>query len=123
MALKQMPKVGDNVRFLGGDFHEDMSIGNVYVINEVDYEGDALFEDDAGETSYICEETLPLFELVRDVEEDSPSVTDLIANLARRVSELEACLVVEQAHRADLTRQNAEQAYEINELYKAVARL
>jgi len=83
---------GDKVRFIGKkrDFNEDVTRGKVYEIHAMNAQGDASFYDDAeseNEWSYISTETEHLFELV---PEESPlTETDIIANLALRVSELE----------------------------------
>ena len=74
MALKEMPKVGDEVRYLGGDD-----------------DGDAMVLDDNGDNWYLLEsENFDYYELVT---EPQPDVADLIANLGRRLSEVETALM------------------------------
>lgn len=107
MALKEMPKVGDKVRYIGkeGAVNSDVTYGTVYSISTI-HAGFAGFVDDTCEDeTAILYSNFDKFELVT---EEETSVTDILANLALRVSELE--------------RHNREQAYEINELYKAVSK-
>ena len=98
--LKEMPQVGDKVRYVGDELVW-MTVGKVYEIAGVDREGDPFFIDDYGDEEYVFAVKFPLYELVSP----TPDTAALIANLALRVGELE--------------KQNAQQALEINELYRA----
>lgn len=115
MTLKQMPKVGENVRYIGTmerAMAVDITLGKSYEIVEVDCDGDAFFIDDAGDEWYITDDYLGDFELVVEPSDEvpveaSPTVIELLANISRRLYEAEQTI--------------KEQTYEINELYKAVA--
>lgn len=102
---------GDKVRFTGDkkDFNDDVTNGGVYVINEIDWDGDAIFNGDRGDSNFISKRTEHLFELVDEGKpvEASPTVIELLANISRRLYEAEQTI--------------KSQAYEINELYKADA--
>lgn len=105
--------VGDKVRFIGqrSEFNANITNGDTYTINEVDSDGWAFFYGDLGTSSsrsFITGKTEHLFELAEPTPvEASPTVIALLANLSRRLYEAEQTI--------------KEQAYEINELYKAVA--
>lgn len=137
-----MFKVYDKVRFISNPwkFNVDVTNGKVYVIHRVDEEGDAFFEDDSGGTSYISYKNRHLFELVTEPSKGKPvetsqDVIELLANLSRRLYEAEKEIAELNEKQAlffdidkllsnriiELERHNNEQAYEINELYKAVA--
>lgn len=110
MTLKEMPKVGEKVRYVGTRSNTvDISAGKDYEIITVDSDGDAYFYDDAGDEWYITEDYFSDFELVDEGTpvEASPTVIELLANISRRLYEAERTL--------------KEQAYEINELYREVA--
>lgn len=135
MTLKEMPKVGEKVRYIGkkGAINRDVTCGTVYSINVMC--GDlASFTDNSGEDrTVIFYENLDKFELVTEPSEPtpveaSPSVIELLANISRRLYEAERYIAMQKReneltyeHASELERQNREQAYEINELYKAVA--
>ena len=98
--LKEMPQVGDKVRFVGDGCTGFLTRGREYevtgvvgdLIEFVDDDGDELDDDMA---DWVIVET----------QAPTPDTAALIANLALRVGELE--------------KQNAQQALEINELYRA----
>lgn len=108
--------VGDKVRYLGGDCDgdNDLTIGKLYEIN-FDEDKDAYIRDDVDEMWHIPWDDVQYYEIVTEpVElaeptpvEASPTVIELLANISRRLYEAEQTI--------------KEQAYEINELYKAVA--
>ena len=89
--------VGDMVRYLGGDwdFGNDLTIGNVYAIVDVVGE-DAIIEDDVCDDWVISKEekNVDKFELVTEPTEGtsveaSPSVIELLSNLALRLTKVE----------------------------------
>lgn len=100
--LKEMPQVGDKVRYVGDELSW-MTVGKTYEIAGVDRGGDPFFIDEYGDEEYVFADEFSDYELVTQAE--APDTAALIANLALRVGELE--------------RQNAQQALEINELYRA----
>lgn len=93
MTLKEMPKVGEKVCFIGRGsttYHSDVTVGEVYEITWLDGHGYAHFIDDRNDedyNSYISEDYFGCFELV--TEESPLTESDLIANLALRVAKLE----------------------------------
>lgn len=95
MTLKEMPKVGEKVRYVGTRSNTvDISAGKDYEIITVDSDGDAYFYDDAGDEWYITEDYFTDFELVVEQSEPtpveaSPTVIELLANLSRRLYEAE----------------------------------
>lgn len=93
--VKRKAEAGEKVLVFG---HLDEANG-VFSVDKVEYDG---------HIHYGVYGRLPGGYFVLEPAEPSPSVTGLLANLALRVSELE--------------RHNREQAYEINELYKAVSK-
>ncbi|MHC8516793.1 hypothetical protein [Sporosarcina sp. ITBMC105] len=185
--LKEMPKVGDKIRYLGGedDYCHGMKVGGVYEVIKVDKDGDANFKTEGRLTWFVGDDDFHKYELVEETMPVKPQVGDkvritkrsdkpawyndkvgevftvidpnvygegfdkddvyvnykpsrhslafvnagdyeivspveqftrLIANLARRVTELERSLAVEQQHRV-------EHAHEINELNRYIADL
>lgn len=100
--LKEMPKVGDKVRYVGRA-KGWMTVGKDYEISSIDEDGDALLYDNDGDVQCIMYYDFDNYDLIHTL----PDTASLIANLALRVGELEL--------------QNAQQAYEINELYRADA--
>lgn len=102
---------GDKVRFTGekADFNNNVTNGKVYEIVEADEW--AYFYGDVNSVSrnIISRITEHLFELADEPTpvEASPTVIELLANISRRLYEAEQTI--------------KEHAYEINELYKAVA--
>lgn len=110
--LTKNPQVGDKVRYVGRyeDAKDvDISLGKTYEIVAIDIDGDAFFYDDIGDDWYVTEAYFGEFELVDEPTpvEASPTVIELLANISRRLYEAEQTI--------------KSQAYEINELYKAVA--
>lgn len=99
MTLKEMPKVGEKVRFKGqGDtaYHDGVSVGTIYEISEIKEHGACFTDDRASEDcgSYISEEYFECFELVVEPAEGkpveaSPTVIELLANISRRLYEAE----------------------------------
>lgn len=81
-GLKELPKVGDKVRYVG-DFRSYIARGEEY---EVYYASEDYFEivDDVGDELGFDRSDIHRFELAKE-----PDTAALIANLARRVSELE----------------------------------
>jgi len=92
--LTEIPKVGDKVRYIGGYFNDYVTLGHEYEIDEVKY-GGAFFVDDSGaprSRSIIGEFDFDCFEIVSEETESSPSIHDLLANLGRRLSDVEKAL-------------------------------
>lgn len=127
-------KIGDKVRYLGGDLDgdNDLTIGKIYEIN-FDEDLDAYIRDDADEMWHISWDDVQYYELVTEPSEPtpveaSPTVIELLANISRRLYAVERHIAMQRRENelayenaSELERQNREQAYEINELYKAVA--
>jgi hypothetical protein len=149
MTLKQMPKVGDKVKYIGGKgaVNKDVTYGTIYEITSHDYDVACFIDDSDEDESVIMQEDFDKFEIVTEPSkyycsacgkqlgemalgshrdsgsycsyecvnsvteptpvEASPTVIELLANISRRIYEAERTI--------------KEQAYEINELYKAVA--
>ena len=90
-------KEGDLIRFIGRnkDFNDYVTSGRIYEVNEIDGDGDAVFTDDRGDSeSYISMKNERLFELVTEPTggtpvEASPSVIELLSNLALRLTAAE----------------------------------
>nr|WP_255723596.1 DUF3310 domain-containing protein [Sporosarcina sp. ACRSL] len=98
-----MPKVGDKVRVLNDEW-KDITEGTEYVVTDIHRSGIVdyyyhretfSFADDVGELRTIGSGDFDEFELVT---EPQPDVTDLIANLGRRVHELESDAVNHPQH-------------------------
>lgn len=111
MTLKEMPKVGDKVRFISERYPSFMTEGKVYEVSKCTDERFVLIDDEGDDISWRGRE-YGMFELVVEPPEEipveaSPTVIALLANISRRLYEAEQTI--------------KEQAYEINELYKAVA--
>lgn len=89
-----MPKVGDKVRYLGGDNDDinNLTIGKVY---EIEDDGGLYFIDDDDFQWYLDEDYNDNLEYYELVTEPSQEVPDLIANLGRRLSAVESLLVPE----------------------------
>lgn len=145
MTLKEMPKVGDKVRYIGktGAVNEDVTYGTIYTISEMHRIGPIFIDDSGEEETIIHGRNFDKFEFVTEpVElaeetpvEASPTVIELLANITRRLYEAEGALKLKSDEISllhdigvllrdrvfELERQNSEQANEINELYKAVA--
>lgn len=133
MTLKEMPKVGDKIRYIGGEFNYSVTVGKVYEVYSVERDEVSFVDDDndVHNKSFISGHNFDKFELVSETNdalqttygeqapvtyeiadegkpvEASPTVIELLANLSRRLYEAEQTIKT--------------QAYEINELYKAVA--
>ncbi|SER87750.1 hypothetical protein [Psychrobacillus sp. OK032] len=133
MTLKEMPKVGDKVRYIGGDFNYSVTVGKVYEVYSVERDEVSFVDDDndVHNKSFISGLYFDRFELVTETHdalqttygeqapatyevadegtpvEASPTVIELLANISRRLYEVEQTL--------------KEQAYEINELYRSLA--
>jgi len=89
MAIDRTLKVGDKVRYLGGDDDADggeLTEGRSYVVEDTYGDGDAIIKNDKVGFWVIGKWNAHCFELVT---ESTQSTADLIANLALRVSELE----------------------------------
>jgi len=61
---------GDKVKFIGpnSDYHKDVTIGELYEINEIDNDGYAYFLDDKSDSSYINKNYCCVFEKVVESE-------------------------------------------------------
>lgn len=94
MALKEMPKVGVEVRYLGGD-NGELTEGLIYEVIDVDDDGDAMILDDNGDDWYLLEfDNFDYYELVTaDTSEPQPDVLALIANLGSRLHDVETTLM------------------------------
>lgn len=136
MTLKEMPKVGDKVRYKIADGYDFMTEGKEYEVTEVHKDRFVISDDDSDKMSWNTFE-FDSFELVCEPTpvEASPTVIELLANLSRRLYEAEKEITELNEKQAvffdidklmkirifDLERQNRVQAYEINELYREVA--
>lgn len=92
---------GDKVRYIGKkeEFNDYVTYGGIYEINHIDSDGDANFYDDRGDggsCSYISERKERLFEMADEETpvEASPTVIELLANISRRLYEVEEALLV-----------------------------
>lgn len=96
-GLTEMPKVGDEVRYLGGDEseHGNLTVGMAYEIVATDTDGDSYFYDDNDSMWFVCgeSENLDYFELVA---EPQPDVTELLANIGRRLLAVETELAIQE---------------------------
>lgn len=88
MTLKEMPKRGDVVKYVGTPT-PSLTDGQTYVIRGEKDCGSATFKDNDGNGRYILSSLYDQFELVEETE-PQPDVHALLANLARRLSEVEA---------------------------------
>lgn len=87
--LKEMPKVGDKVKYIGKDYGY-ITYGDIYSIVDIDSDGDAMYVDNYGDDDYVERMYFDNYELVTDVtEEPQPETSDILANLARRILALE----------------------------------
>lgn len=89
--LEKMPKVGDEVRFVGDTVFRSLDHGAAYPIEAIDEEGDAIFTDNAGRSQYITRRNFHLYELAGAEPEGSSSPRtdrDLIVELAYTVARL-----------------------------------
>lgn len=113
-SLTEIPRVGVKVRYLGGDDYVHVTKGNVYQINAMAGSFTSCFENDEGRYSAITERTCSQFELVAEESEPQPDVHALLANLGRRIHEVETalapksfeerCLAELEAHEASLEK-------------------
>lgn len=136
MTLKEMPKVGEKVRFISERYPSFMTEGKVYEVSKCTDERFVLIDDEGDDISWRGRE-YGMFELVDEGTpvEASPTVIELLANISRRLYEAEEALklkndevsllhdigVLLRDRLFEVELQNREQAYEINELYKAVS--
>ena len=97
MMLTEMPKVGDKVRYIN-DSQVGLTNGRTYLIGSEKDCGSAVFKDNDDNLRYIPTWLFHHFELVT---EESLSVTDLIANLGRRLSEIETLLAPKDIEESD----------------------
>lgn len=67
--LKSMPKVGDHVRYIGGDSLY-LTNGDVYEIVGIDYDGEAFFMDNLGEEEYLRASKFGNYETLGEEDED-----------------------------------------------------
>jgi len=121
--------LSDKVRFLGEEAGGVMTAGKIYEVVPVSF-GAHEFRTttDSGGTCGWFTEDFCDFHMVDEAPQ--PGVTDLIANLGRRVHEVETALATEREYHqscyvkiSDLRDQNDQQAYEINELYRSIVRM
>ena len=99
--------VGGKVRYIDAELnYTDMTLNAVYEIIALDSDGDAVFYDDAGDSRNIYSENRHYFELVEEPEEDarqtpvpslSPELADLLANMSRRLYEVEQAIKPSEA--------------------------
>lgn len=97
--LKEMPKIGDRVKYIGGFYEDELyfqrmkypKIGEVFEITGIDEDGDAFYEDSQGEIQYIQNSGgVCHFEYYESVEKSTPQTDrDLIIELAYTVAKLE----------------------------------
>lgn len=96
--LKEMPKIGDRVKYIGGFYEDELyfqrmkypKIGEVFEITGIDEDGDAFYEDSQGEIQYIQNSGgVCHFEYYESVEKSTPQTDrDLIIELAYTVAKL-----------------------------------
>lgn len=87
MTLKEMPKVGDKIRYMGVDY-SFITGGKVYEVTRSSRNSFYYVDNDGEELD--CDKTdFHDWDLVTEEPEPQPDVTGLIANLGRRVHELE----------------------------------
>lgn len=92
-----MPKFGDKVRYLGGMTDlciKDITEGKTYKIEGVEGNDTAYYLDDKGEKWFIPVGCFEYYELITEPDEvdtvkGSPELIDLLANLSRRLHEVE----------------------------------
>lgn len=87
--------VGDKVRFIGKEAdYTDLTFGKEYAIVEVEDDVDIRFYDDAGDDRYISipDKDFKLIVEQTPVPAVSPELTDLLANISRRLYEVEESL-------------------------------
>ena len=97
MTLIEMPKFGDKVRYLGGMTDlciKDITEGKTYKIEGVEGNDTAYYLDDKGEKWFIPVGCFEYYELITEPDEvdtvkGSPELIDLLANLSRRLHEVE----------------------------------
>lgn len=101
-------KIGDKLRYVGV-YGRYFTNGEIYTIESIYGNIFNVLDDEGDEHGWEFENIGVEFELVDEGTpvEASPTVIELLANLSRRLYEAEQTI--------------KEQAYEINELYKAVA--
>lgn len=100
--LKQLPKIGDKVRYIGED-QRGIKHGGIYELKEFhDFNG-AYITDDDGRTREITESRFDKWELISEGTsvEASPSVIELLSNLALRLTKVEAGLEPKEADEVD----------------------
>jgi len=98
--LKELPKKGDKVRYLGGDrLADDLTVGKVYEVSYIGSDDTVEFIDDVGDywpiygASYKEESDLPRYELVTETEDMAPGVAcnlsaDVLAGIVGVKAEL-----------------------------------
>lgn len=90
-GLKEMPKVGDKVRCLKSENGGRVTSGHIYEVIGLDSDGDAYVLCD-NNRHWIVSYRDALYGNYELVTEPSQEVSDLIANLGRRLSEVEVQL-------------------------------
>lgn len=118
MALKEMPKIGDKVQYLGGYFEEGdlIEVGDVFTIVGRDIKRTAYFYSE-GRKWYIEPIHYSFYDIV---SESNPDVTDLIANLAHRVQSLELERVNREHHEMVADNNEPPKAEEIRQACDSV---
>ena len=86
MALKEMPKVGDKVRIIEEPFTDETHVGEIYEVTEID--GRLINVNGTWSDGSTMNLKKGEYEIVEEAE-PQPDVTGLIANLGRRVHDLE----------------------------------
>lgn len=99
MALKEMPKVGDKVRIVEDAFTDETHIGEVYEVTEID--GRLINVNGAWSDGSTMNLSKGEYEIVESVSDSQPDVTYLIANLGRRLSDIESNLATIECEEAN----------------------
>ena len=115
-------KKGDKVRYLGGDRIDEgeLNIGEDYVIEGMDDEGDPFFICDSLIEWYIYEYNAPCFELVGDIDGCNCDTIDVEAKdgvLSETICK-RACK--HDSHIVNLAKEVAELKRELTRIYDAV---
>lgn len=109
--LTEMPKVGDKVRYVG-DRIEYLTHGKVYEITGLTNQGECDFAEFVDDEDDVIDLGHADFGEWEPVTESSPTMHDLLANIGRRLSEVEAELAPTATYDDDIEAEL--DAYEAN---------
>src|SRR5699024_8416714 len=116
-------KVGDNVRYLGGDSseqHGGLIIGNVYDIVEKDSDGYIFFIDDDGDFRLLLGHNADCFELVGDIDGCNCDTIDVEAKDGVFSETICKYACKHDSHIVSLAKEVAELKRELSELKEYV---